>query len=643
MCGIAGFVRFHRAENTGLLERLTAPMRHRGPDDEGYALWETGRDGIRAYSGPDTQRSLNPPLPALPADAVCRAGLGFRRLSIQDLTACGHQPMLSEDRQVALTFNGEIFNARQLRAELEAGGASFISHSDTEVILHGYLRHGIAWVDRLAGMFAMAILDRNTEVLYLVRDRIGIKPLFVHSAPHGVYWASEIKSLVDAGIFRPTPNWTGLIGAFALQAPVLPRTCFDEVKQVEPGTYWTVDAAHGGVAVERYWRISADVPQRPISEYLAAEELERRLRTTTQDYLLSDVPVATLMSGGLDSTLVTAFAREAAPVEAFTLSIDGSGEGLDETPQARKIAAHLGVKHTVIPFDRRRFLESLPASLNAAEAPYPFLEPVEYTAAALHEAGYKVVLNGLGADELLGGYGFYQGHDSWRARTWAAPLAALVPPIGSTLKKARAALGLHDALEFWAHQRVGLKAHEIDAWLKDWSGPSPAEILRQTTLFTGHGKDVLFQLDLFHNVGAHHSLREDASYMAHSVEARYPFLDHSLVEWAASLPADVRYKPGTTKHLVRKVAQKYLPPDALHMQKRGFNLPFGGELWDETFFSEFCHEHIATLKKRDIVSTKVLDRWWTQRREPFFFHRAWLAVTLEAWWRRFIENPGPKG
>lgn len=647
MCGIAGFVRFHRAENTGLLERLTAPLQHRGPDDEGYALWETGRERIRAYSGPDTQRSLNPPLPLLPPDAVCRAGLGFRRLSIQDLTSCGHQPMLSEDQQVALTFNGEIFNAIALRQELEAVGAHFVSHSDTEVILHGYLHHGIAWIERLAGMFAIAILDRRTEVMYLVRDRLGIKPLFVHNAPHGVYWASEAKALVDAGIFRATPDWTGLATAFALQAPVLPHTCFREVKLVEPGTFWRLDAAHGGVSVERYWRIPANATQERLSEEDAASELETRLRKTTQDYLLSDVPVATLMSGGLDSTLVTAFAREAAPVEAFTLSIDGSGDGLDEAPQARAIAEHLGVKHRVVPFDRQRFLHSLPASLANAEAPYPFLEPVEYTAAALHEAGYKVVLNGLGADELFGGYGFYDAYETWRRRAWAAPLATLIPPLSTTLRKARAAVGLRDAVAFWAHQRVGLKRHELrslfDASTVHQSVVSPANLLRRQTGLTGVDKDALLHLDIFHNVGAHHSLREDASYMAHSVEARYPFLDHTLVEWAASLPSEIRYKPGVPKHLVRSVAQKYLPASALQMKKKGFNLPFGGALWDEAFFSDLCRDHLTTLKGRDIVSTKVLERWWKRRREPFFFHRVWLAVTLEAWWRRFIESPGPKG
>lgn len=637
MCGIAGFVRFHLAEHTGLLTRLTKPLRHRGPEDEGYALWEAGKERLRAYSGNDTQRGLNPPLPALPKDAICRAGMGFRRLSIQDLSACGHQPMLSEDREVALTFNGEIFNFKMLRANLEAEGMSFVSRSDTEVILQGYLRFGIRWIEQLSGMFAIAILDRRENVAYLVRDRLGIKPLFVHRAPHGIYWASEAKALADAGIFAPTPDWTGLAATYALQAPVLPRTCFEQILTLEPGTFWRIDLRSGEIDTTRYWEIP-EGNSISMSAEDAAEELEDRLRATTAQYLTSDVPVATLMSGGLDSTLVTAFAREAGSVEAFTLSLDGSGTGLDETPQAQSVARHLGIKHTIVPFDLRSFLDALPQTLATAEAPYLFLEPVEYTARALHQAGYKVVLNGLGADELLGGYGFYSSYATWHRRRLLAPFAALLPAINTTFTKARTVLRLRDAVDFWAYNRVGLKAHELrEAWMQH-DRPRPAQLLKARIPSTGTPPETFFRLDLFHNVGAHHSLREDASYMAHSVESRYPFLDHELVEWVASLPPQVRYQRGVTKPLLRQTAAKYLPQEILAMPKKGFNLPFGGDLWDDAFFSELCHDHITKLQKRELLKQKVLERWWTRRREPFYFHRVWLAVTFEAWWRRFIER-----
>ncbi len=637
MCGISGFVRFHLAEHTDLLTRLTAPLRHRGPEDEGYVLWEAGREHLRAYSGVDTQRSLNPPLPKLPKDAVSRAGMGFRRLSIQDLSACGHQPMLSDDREVALTFNGEIFNFKALRRELERDGAEFISRSDTEVILQGYLRFGIDWIKQLSGMFAIVILDRRAEAAYLIRDRLGIKPLFAHRAAHGVYWASEAKALADAGIFAATPDWTGIAAAFALQAPVLPRTCFEQILNVEPGTFWKIDLRSGALDVTRYWEIPEGNAIK-ISAAEAAAELETRLRATTALYLTSDVPVATLMSGGLDSTLVTAFAREVTPVEAFTLSIDGSGTGLDETPQARAVAQRLGVKHTIIPFDQRTFLDSLPATLATAEAPYPFLEPVEYTAAALHRAGYKVVLNGLGADELLGGYSFYTSYAAWQRRRSLAPLSAFIPPISHDFIKARTVLSLRDAVDFWAHSRVGLKRHELRRLLTQADFPDPAQSLRQRIKLSASSPETFFRLDLFHNVGAHHSLREDASYMAHSVESRYPFLDHELVEWVATLPLQIRYQRGVTKPLLRSVAEKYLPRESLTMAKKGFNLPFGGGLWDDAFFAGFCREHIVRLQGRGMLSSKILEAWWMRRREPFFFHRVWLAVTFEAWWRRYIER-----
>ena len=637
MCGISGFIRFHLAEQAGLLHRLTAPLRHRGPEDEGYALWEPGKDRIRAYSGADTQRSLNPPLRPLPLDAMVRAGMGFRRLSIQDLTACGHQPMLSEDKQVALTFNGEIFNFKELRESLEQLGAHFISRSDTEVILQGYLHFGIRWIERLSGMFAIAILDRRENAAYLVRDRLGIKPLFVHRAPHGLYWASEAKALADAGIFTPTPDWAGLATAFSLQAPVLPHTCFEQILTLEPGAVWRIDTGSGAVDATHFWEIPHD-ERIEISEDDAVGELETRLRSITARYLTADVPVATLMSGGLDSTLATAFARESGPVEAFTLSLDGTGTGMDETPQARAVAKHLGVKHTVVPFDKRAFLDALPASLANAEAPYPFLEPVEYTATALHKAGYKVVLNGLGADELLGGYGFYTGYGTWQKRRWLAPFAALILPVGTRMTKARTVLGLRDAVDFWAHNRVGLKEHELRSLLAPADVPSPAQLLRRRVPPTETPPETFFHLDLFHNVGAHHSLREDASYMAHSVESRYPFLDHELIEWVASLPPNIRYQQGVTKPLLRSVAEKHLPLEVLSMPKKGFNLPFGGELWDDAFFGNLCHDHITRLKARRLLSGKILDIWWTHRREPFYFHRVWLAVTFEAWWRRFIER-----
>jgi len=631
MCGIAGFIRFTGQESAATLQRLTASLRHRGPDDEGYVLWQ---DGLTAFSGTDTQSGVN--LARFAARATARAGLGFRRLSIQDLSACGHQPMLSDDGQIALTFNGEIFNVSPLRASLEKAGTRFHSASDTEVILRGYERYGIRWIDELAGMFAIALLDARHGNAYLVRDRVGIKPLFFHRTPYGIYWASEAAALADAGIFAPSPDWEGLAANAALQAPVSPRTAFAEIEQVEPGAWWKISLNDGSMTGCRYWRIPHPDSRQHISFEDAVDGFEGLLRETVANYLISDVPVATLISGGLDSTLITALAREQIPVEAFTLSLDGTGKGLDETPQAALAARHLGVRHTIIPFDRGSFLASLPEALARAEGPYLFLEPLDFVAAGLRKASYNVVLDGLGADEVLGGYGHYTNYRRWLRTRWMAPFSGFIPPFHSTLRKVRARMALCDAADFWMHQRVGLKPHE---WTElSRKAPNAFENLKSRVPLSTPPAETFFHLDLMHNVGAHHALREDSAYMAQTIEARYPFLDHKLIEWIASLPTGLRYDPRTAKPLVRRLAERHLPPEILRMPKKGFNLPFGGELWDDRPFDALCSTHLASLKKRRLFPARVMDAWWARRREPFFFHRVWWAVTFEAWWRRFIER-----
>ena len=620
----------------GVLLRMNAAIRHRGPDDEGYLL--VGEEGLKNYHGDDTVLQVKQATPRLVTDLHSKIGLGYRRLSIIDLSHCGHQPMVAKDGMVALTFNGEIYNYRELRKELETVGFAFQSQTDTEVILNGYRCWGMEVLQRLNGMFAIALYDAAKQQCWLVRDRLGIKPLFYHQHEEGIYWASEIKALTAAGVFRAQADWQSVYANWQIQATAAPHTAFSNIQALQPGHYMQVDVQQGTAVITKYWDIAIGRKQ-AISAADAAEELDARLRHIIAQQLVADVPVTTLLSGGVDSTTLTAIAaQQQQGIQAYTLSIDGSGKGLDEVPQAVAMAATLPIRHHIQQLHPEAIVANLDASLRLFEAPYNMLEPVEKAARYIHAQGHKVVMSGIGADEVFGGYSYYLNYPQWRKRQKLAALQGLLPAASLRLQKAKAYLQNKTALQYYLYSRIGMKPYELrmlgieppkaDAYLQQALGNIPS-FEADTEAF--------FYYDLKHNVGNNHNFREDLSYMGHSVEARYPFLDHELIEWVATLPLSVRYSLQENKTLLRQVAKKYILPQNLAMPKKGFNMPFGGALLQYPAFEQYCAEAIRAVKQRGMLNNKLVDAWWQHREEAFYFVRLWLLITTEKWLQHYID------
>lgn len=635
MCGIAGFLSWgEKPADNRVLSRMATALRHRGPDDEGFAL--LGENRFRLYSGPETAGELKAELPPLSGAPQSRCGMAFRRLSIQDLSTCGHQPMLSADGQIALVFNGEIYNFQHLRTELQQAGYAFISRTDTEVILAGYVLYGISFLQRLNGMFAMAIFDNRLQQLFLIRDRLGIKPL--HYAQRGpvLFWASEIKALLATGYLQPQPRWDGLYSAFRLEAAPAPATCFEDIYALPAGCYLEINTCTGHSRQHQYWDIPFPGPRIRISRQEAGEELAVRLQRIVASQIISDAPALSMMSGGIDSTLLTALCARLAPGwHAYTMSFAPELHAFNELPQAQIAARHFGIIHEADEATGADLSALLPLALGHYEQPYASIDPQLLAARFLHRRRYKVIINGAGADELFGGYAYYHTWQHWLKRkklAWAAPF---LPPVGHTLNKVKTVLALKDIADFYWHQRGGLRPRAWQALFGTAIKPAlPAlpEHLSEWPL-----EEAIAYLDLKHNIGNHHCFREDLAYMAFSVESRYPFLDHELVAWAATLPTDVRFSLGENKTLVRAAAGQYLPPAVLQMPKKGFNLPLAEWVLQQKELEALAGQKIKNLKRRGIFQNKTIDKWWQQRRHGLF-DRVWLLVNTETWLETYFDD-----
>lgn len=626
MCGIAGWYR--RGGKPVPQSALVAGcdrLRHRGPDDAGYLT-----DGD--------------------------FGFGMRRLSIIDVEG-GHQPILSPDGRHAIVFNGEIYNHPELRRELEQGYAFKTDHSDTETILAAFLRWGNdAWT-RLEGMYAVAIWDKLDKRLILARDPIGIKPLFVTEQNGGLAFASEINALRALPDHRFELDGEGIDDFFSFGHTLPPRTIFAEVQPLEPGHVLHI-AATGAAEVRRFWRPTIDV-RTDLSEAEWIEETRSRVLDSVGKHMLSDVPVGAFLSGGVDSSAVAAaMARTSAGgFKAFTVGFPGSPR--DETAAAARIAAHVGAEHIVLPMEPQTAADVLPAVQSAFDEPTAATSavPLWYLSqtAAQH---VKVVLCGEGGDEVFLGY---------NRQRWAQRMARWKPLI-----EAVGAGGLVSALpelnwRKWNYGRQLARQFVEGARLRNGyerffaavsiTTPAVREGIYRRGYFEQHqprdgfearahayfpeeerrplGDLDQFMLgDLTVHLPASLCQRLDRSSMAHSLEARVPFLSHRLVEWALTMPAEVKLNGSTGKYVLRRAVEPWLPDGALSQRKIGFQLPFAD--WFMGGFSDFAREAWRSSGVADLgfLELSGVERLFDEHRNGTADHgRILYAIAMfSCWW-----------
>lgn len=579
MCGIVSLLAIDGSpiDPTQLL-RASDAIAHRGPDDEGFLL---GGPAVtpRRFGGPASMLAGLDPVAAARPEAGYTVGLANRRLAIIDLTSAGHGPMPGAADAVWLTYNGEVYNYRELRDELQALGHTFQGHTDTEVVLEAYLEWGDRFVERLNGMFALAVWDGRSGTLLLARDRLGIKPLYVTRIGGVVAAASEPKALLAIGAARDI-DWDMAYGYLtAGYADWAGRTFFRSIRQVEPGTVETFDR-DGSRRVCRWWSLDDVSPFAGTPDEAAARFRELFLESVRLQ-LRSDVPVGSALSGGLDSSsIVGAVAAETAQgvgQHAFTAVFPGTS--VDEARYASAVADRHGVQwHTVTP-TADELVTDLDALVRAQDEPFPSSSSyAQYRVMRLaRDRGVTVLLDGQGGDELLAGYTAFlpyaiadavRGgrvaealHELWLARA-SQPLRGVVARTAAALAPAGMATRARSRLRASHNGAVSSELHAAHAArLRDLEGlPSTLDdVLRRSISLTT--LPVLLR-------------SEDRNSMAHSREARVPFLDHRLVELAFALPRELKISRGTTKVVLRRALADLVPGEVLsRTDKIGFATP----------------------------------------------------------------------
>lgn len=629
-----------------LLEAMTGSLAHRGPDGEGYVLLAAReQEKPLAVTG-----ALSGVLGArLEGFSV---GLGHRRLAIIDLTQLGHQPMGTEDGRLWITYNGEVYNAPELRRELSALGHRFRSTTDSEVVLEGYRRWGRECLARLNGMFAFAIWDGRDRTLACARDRFGIKPFYYRQDQQRFLFASEIKALVQDPGFRRRPNDRMVYDYLTLSLlDHTDETCFEGIRQLRPGEWMTVHAATGGgplVQRERWWQLPEGIE--PVGPDEAAVRTRELLEDSVRLELRADVPIGSCLSGGLDSSsIVCLMSRLLAGGPPQTFSSCDPAPRFDERPYIRSVIAKTGVTNQEVFPDCQELIEHLPEILWHQDEPFAGTSILAQWAVmrAVGRAGVKVLLDGQGADELLCGYPSHAGSrlaDLIRSGRWLTGLrewAAWRRVHGGLQSAALAGLvrGLLPAGPArWLRSRVTAErtwlARDFARREDERSGPEQVPPPSARSVLGAHHVRSLTQ-DL--PALLHY---EDRNSMAFGVEARVPFLDHRLVEWLVRLPPDLKLRKGMTKVVLREALAGILPEQVRQRpDKMGFVTP--EDDWLRGPLRPKIEELLASerLRSRPYWRAEVLSGWYRRYCEGqvAIGPTIWRWVNLEWWLRRFCD------
>lgn len=629
MCGISGILLAESCASVdpAMLSGMVAAMLHRGPDAQGQFI-----------DGP--------------------AGLGHNRLSIIDLTSGGAQPMHSSDGRATIVFNGEIYNFRELRSELESRGAHFRSRSDTEVILEAWRAFGVDCLHRIEGMFAFALWDHDQQALLVARDRLGIKPLVYAWTNNGLAFASETKAL---RAFLPgiEIDSTGFHQALLFGYAASPRSLLCGVQKLPPGHAFLVHAGEEPRPFS-YWRPNFSPILMGKPEHLRAE-LRERLTGAVRRQLVSDVPVGAFLSGGLDSSIIVSLMTREFPKQVNTFSVGGKGFAESELPFAKLMADRLGVRHHAVEIDRSQFLHALAevAWHNDEPTADPALVPLYYLS-KLARQHVTVVLSGEGADEIFAGYAHYPAErrrmqQLQRMRNLPAPLRKLalnMVRIRYGPQRAGEFAGLIDNLDqdpfavaLRHPERIEnhVRALLADTALLEAAQSDYRRSLADATLLDHDPLEARLRVDTQFNLADFLLMRADNMAMAASLEARVPFLDERVVEFATRLPGNMKLDKLRGKAILRDTFADLLPPAILNRPKAPFPVPLaewvlgdarllrdtllGGRLVESGLLRGAAIEHFLTAARLEPAHA---DRWDCTL--------AWRLFYLEIWARRFVDN-----
>lgn len=628
MCGIAGIVGPRGRDETGIRRMLYA-LRYRGPDDEDVYLAE-------------------------------RVALGQRRLSIIDIEG-GRQPIPNEAKTAWVVCNGEIYNYKQLRQELEGKGHRFSTRSDSEVIVHLYEEMGEQCVERLRGMFAFAIWDEQRQCLFAARDRLGQKPFFFVQHGSNLFFASEIKALLALEPSLAKMDLEALDQYLTLRIIAPPRSMFQSIRKLAPAHFLTF-SVEWGLKIDRYWDLRFE-PKLTGSEDELIDELEARLIECLKLHMVSDVPVGAFMSGGLDSTLVVAMLMKhvtSEPLQTFSVGLP-YGE-FDEAPYARMVAEKYGTCHyekTIIP----SLLDTLPRLVWHLDEPSDPLSVCSFLIAEMAREHVKVVLGGDGGDELFGGYDRYYGnrYASYYALLPSPLRKYAIGPILRSLPDGSWYKSRSHQLK-WLHQLSFMEGSDRYARSLGYFyfGPSQKEslygpVMREVTNSFDAGASIrepfdrVQEFDLLDRMlyadsqvrlPDHSVMILDRMTMTHGLEARSPFMDHELAEFAARLPVRLKVRGRSLRYIQMRLAERYLPKALMERPKQGFSSALPYLLKDEypLLFALFLRN--SHLAHQGVFVQPTIDMLLDEHQLGNTDHgnRLWLLLNSEVWYRMFIEG-----
>ena len=632
MCGICGYYSFEKEISSKNISEMNNAIHHRGPDDEGFWI----SDGFKSasFSGNDSTQKIKNAFPVL-NETFSKIALGFRRLSIVDLSENGHQPMLSDDEKITITFNGEIYNFKKIRKELEDLGYQFKSNSDTEVILKSYEEWASEMFSKLDGMFAISLVDLHHQKLILARDRMGLKPLFYFKNDDVLVWASEIKSLLKNEFIKPEINWNGVYTNFLFQTTLAPETCFQNIYSLEPASFLSLDLNNLKISKEFYWNFPVQKNEN-ITEDEAVAKVDQLLSESVKDQLFADVPVTSMMSGGIDSTLITAKSKPYKnDINAFTISYQFSEK---EVENASLLAKKIDIFHHIRKVSDDEILNQLKENIQHFEEPYSSLEVLTNAAEYAKVLGFKVVLSGNGADELFAGYSHSLKLNKWLFMKNFNFARHFILTNDDFSRKVKNYFSQDDMLDFFRQSQVGMKPFEAKSIFSKNIFNLINTDLKEKKLSEIKDYQGLFEYDMKYSLSSHHVFRDDLSAMKYGVEFRYPYLSNNLIDYISSLPEKLRYNGAQNKPLLRKVAKEYLPNEILQMPKRGFSFPLAHFIKTEPKVRAFIIENLSSLKKRNFFNAEVIDEWWSNQKKEYDCVKIWQLVTFELWYQKYFEN-----
>jgi asparagine synthase (glutamine-hydrolysing) len=607
MCGICGIT--GTSERLLSIEKMTQAMFHRGPDDGGQYI-----------------------------EVDHKIALGHRRLSIIDLSSAGHQPMVSQCQRYTIVFNGEVYNYLEIRKKLEHFDISFVSETDTEVVLNAYIHWGEEAIHHFRGMFAFAIWDKKEEILFLARDRFGIKPLYYSALPESFVFASEMKALLSFPLLKRQINKKALADFLLFYAVPTPNTLVKNCYALEPGHYMVVKN-HQIIRKQQYWHLKKSCPvndPQQMSEDEIYGEVRRLLEESCNLRMRSDVPVGAFLSGGLDSSTTVGLMSRLSDIsiKTFSIGFEQNNSDMNEWDIARQSAEFYGTEHHEVCVTGKDFHSYVEHYLEAMD--HPSGDALNtYLVSKIASKHVKVSVSGLGGDELFAGYPFFKTWNHWQKsensllRSILAKGVEYLPgrvrnrfPFSELQRRADSSLeSLYPHLRSHSSQNV-LKEEwkENPSFSSFWSNESTSDFIQQLSLYETSGY-------------MHHVLLRDndAVSMAHSLELRVPMIDHELASFVWHVPS--QYKIQRTpynKPLLVKAVKDILPPTVVHQPKRGFDLPL------KDWLKVHLKEELYTMVESSLFNSKA-----TQQLLSVFFdtgdnaEEIWQLFVLDQWLRKY--------